>query len=361
MVRAFLLMICLTPALFGQTLYKNFEYVTVAGKIVTTEGEGLAGIRVEIFAASRGGSEVSRGTLLTNPMAVNTSRMERVSWTDTLEDGSYLMEGVPSPGDYFVAVKPQKGFQKMAIGLRIDKTRGTEYKDVDLTLLRSGEKAGFKAADNESLPLPKKLAKKYKKAQGYFTKGKWDKAAAISEELVTAEPGFGDGYIMLGNIAVKQQQYPAALDWFSKAMDAGVANKSLAYSTAQLAFAQQKFDQSLRFAKESLKFDEKDSQSLYLAGMSAFNLHNWEEADSYLDRFHENMDYAADNRNYFMIHGLVKLTLKDYERAVGLIEDAAKNGIPKNENWYRALIAAHQALGHTEDVARLQKEMKGGN
>jgi len=362
MARALLLTLFLIPtAVMAQRLDQQFDYVSVRGKITNFDGEPIEGARVIAWVISQGNEVSANSISATNPMGANLNALRKVTWDNTDENGEYELEGVPSPGTYIIGVQRYKEYGKNVRTLVVSKTIGESYEGQDMALPRPalGEKPNFRDEGTDLPDVPKKLKRPYARAEKHFEKGRFDKAMEAVEGLVAENPDFAQGYVLMGNISIKKKDYNSALSYFTQAINAGGNSKSLNDNTAQLAFAQQKFDLALTYAKGALEFDEDDTNLLYLAGVSAFNLQDWNQADELLTRFGDNLTEDVDPRNYYMVHGFAKMNKQEWQSAIDLLEEGADKGVKKDANWYRAVMAAYQNLGNAEKVAELKAEMEG--
>jgi TolA-binding protein len=355
----FLSLFLIPNAVLAQRLDQQFDYVNVTGKITNFDGEPIEGARVVAWVIKQGNEVSANSSSATNPMGANLNGLRKVTWDNTAADGSYKLEGVPSPGTYIIGVQRFKEYGKNVRTLVVSKTIGKSYDGQDMALPREGEVVSFKDSGETAPEIPKKLQKPYNKAVKLFERDKYDQALTAAEALVTDNPDFAEGYVLMGNISIKKQDFNSALSYFTQAINAGGSSKSLNDNTAQLAFAQQKFDLALTYAKGALEFDENDTNILYLAGVSAFNLQDWNQADVYLTRFGDNLTDEVDVRNYYMVHGFAKMNKQEFQSAIDLLEAGAAKGMKKDANWYRAVMAAYQNLGKMDKVAELKAEMEG--
>ncbi len=334
-----LLMLGVLP-LSAQNLFQDFEYVTVTGTVVTPAGDPVVDCNVELRIVSQGGLGV--GVLTSGSR--DTTRMKKAGWARTDENGTYKIDGVPVPGSYVVVVKGVKGYKQTQMPVRIDEGTGDAYDAGKLVLEK------FKDIDAKT----KKLLKKASKA---LEEGKLDEAETLLKEADARTPELPEVYVSLGNIDLKKKDYKGAYANFKKAFDLGERKPELSRIAAQMAFQFQKFDEALEFLGVVLEADPEDLNSTYLAGVSAYNLQNFELAQKYFQTYLDGKGGVSRDVNFLYVFGMTELALDNLEAATKYLHEAYRFGWKADVGFMKTLANAYIKLDENEEAKAVLKEL----
>ena len=304
------LLVLVTMSVSGQNLFKDFDYVTVEGRVVTRSGEPVVDCNVEIRTISQGGSDV---TLVTTGTRDET-KLDKAGWGRTDDKGVYSIKGIPAPGSYLIVVKGVKGYKKAQMPLRIDKSGETTIKAQELVLDLFKQKVDKKT---------RKLLTKASKAIG---KDDLVLAESLLNEAKQRQPELSEIYVSLGNIYLKQRKADDALNAFTKAFEYGEKNIQLCMTAAQLAFRSQKFSDVVQFADAVLNQEPGHLQALYMAGVANYNLQQFESASVYFKQYTDAREGAQSDVNLLYVYGMTEMELGHEAGAALLLHQAYKQG-----------------------------------
>lgn len=209
---------------FGQEvakLYTQFEYVVVKGKILTRAENPVPNVKVNIFQ-ERDGTGVF-GNINTMNNQGDTTKMPKISWTRTNENGEFVLKGVPTPGSYFIEIKGVDGFKNVQYPLRIDTGTGFEIDYIRIYL-------------DKYFKIDSKTKKQLKNMNTLFEKGEYQKSAELAKVIIQSESRLPDPYVVLGNFFLKNKNSNEALKNFEKAISNGVDNVEIYRTAAKLSF-----------------------------------------------------------------------------------------------------------------------------
>jgi len=330
-----------TLSVSGQNLFKDFDYVTVEGRVVDRSGRAIADVNVEIRIISQGGSDV---TVLTTGIRDET-KLDKAGWGRTDENGRYRIQGIPAPGSYLVVVKGVKGYKKAQMPLRIDKSGDKVVQARDLVLDPFGAKTDGKTR------------KLLKKAASALEKGRLDEAKKLLKEADARQPGLSEVHVSLGNIYLKRKQFAAALKEFKQAFELGEQNPQLSMIAAQLSFQAQAFQDAGRFLDSVLAQQPENLQALYLAGVSHYNLKEFERASEYFSRYLKVKGNAGADVNLLYVYGMSELGRGDEASAAALLQQAYDAGWKGDVQFLKTLANLYIKQKNTEKAKAILKDL----
>lgn len=324
----------------SQNLYKQFEYVSIEGRVVTRAGQPVADCMVELRTLSNQQPEYgeragnSSGAMPTGwgasdigvvgTESYDVSGLKKAGWDRTDANGYYKIEGIPSPGSYVLVVKGQEGFKKTQMPMRVDKPRGEVLKARDLILDSYGEKE-------------KAVEKILAKAQDAINQDDLVQAERLLDEAEAKSAQVPNLFVMKGNVSVKQRNWEAALDAYDKAYTLGEQNEQLCRTAAQIAFQLTKFDQTMKFVECALASTAEDAGLVYLMGVSAYNAREFSVAEQYLQQYYEMTDGKADDVSFLYVFGMTELEMGQQDRAAEFLHKAYRNGLKADVNFMKTL------------------------
>ncbi len=324
----------------AQDLYKNFDYVTVTGKVVTRSGDPVLKCLVEIRTVSQGGSEVD----VMGTGSRNVSNLDKAGWGRTDEKGYYSIKGIASPGSYLVVVKGVKGFKKTQIPLRVDSG------DSKLVTVQTLVLDKFQDIDS-------KTRKLLKKSGILLKKGDMDGAEKLLLEANSRNANLSQVHVSLGNIYLKKKKYNDALSEFTKAFELGDRNPALCMTSAKIAFSMKKFSESADFADAFLESKPEDLMGLYVAGISHFNLKKFKEAEPYFAKYAEIKGAENHDVNFFYVYGMTENALGHYDKAAEFLNEAYRNGWKANPAFLEILANAYLKQNKKDKAKFILKEL----
>ncbi len=324
----------------SQNLYKQFEYVSIEGRVVTRSGQPVKDCLVELRTLSNQQPEYgvksgnSSGSMPTGwgasdigvvgTASYDVSGLEKAGWDRTDENGYYKIDGVPSPGSYVLVVKGMKGFKKTQMPMRVDKPRGDLLKVQDLVL------DPYREVDNA-------VEKLLEKAQKAIDGGDLVEA----ENLLTEAEGKGndvpDVFVMQGNVFVKQRKWEQALAAYGKAIELGDHSEQLCRTAGQIAFQLKEFDQSMKYVGTALEASPEDPMLVYLMGVSAYNAKEFSVAEQYLQQYYEMQDGKTSDVGFLYVFGMTELEMGQQDRAAQFLNEAYQNGLDADVNFLKTL------------------------
>ncbi|RLE18713.1 MAG: hypothetical protein DRJ14_02840 [Acidobacteria bacterium] len=326
--------------LTGQNLYKNFDYVTVQGRVLTRSGEPVVKCLVEIRTVSQGGGEVD----VIGTGSRNVSNLEKAGWGRTDEKGFYSIKGIPSPGNYLVVVKGVKGFKKTQTPVSVGAGQSKVVTVNPLILDK------YQEIDSKTRKLLKKSSKLLKK-------GDFDGAEKLLQEANTRNAGLSEVHVSLGNIYLKKKKYSMALSEFGKAFELGERNPALCMTSAKLAFSLKKFAESAEFADSFLESNPKDLIGLYVAGLSHFNMKQFKEAEPYFKKYATIKGAENHDVNFLYVYGMTENALEHYDAAASLLQKAYQAGWKANPSFLKTLANAYLKQNKKPEAKLILKEL----
>jgi len=333
-----LLLVAVMP-LSAQTMFQDFNYVTVTGTVVTPDNKPVVACNVELRTLSQGGM----GTDVLSSGSRNTTDLDKAGWGRTDENGVYRIDGIPAPGSYVIVVKGVKGYKQGQKPLRIDE--GADEIDAGKLILQK-----FKDLDSKT----KKLLKKAGKS---LSSGNIDEAEKLLKEVDARTPDLPEVYVSFGNIYIKRKNYPAAYDAFRKAFDLGERNPDLCRTTAKMAFQFQKFDEALDFLDVVIADDAKDLNSVYLAGVCAYNLKDFNRAEGYFEQYLEGKGGQSSDVNFLYVFGMTELALEKMEPATTYLHSAYRLGFKADVTFLKTLANAYISLDRKDEAKAVLKDL----
>lgn len=324
----------------AQDLYKNFDYVTVTGKVVTRSGAPVPECLVEIRTVSQGGSQVD----VMDTGSRNVSNLDKAGWGRTDEKGFYSIKGIASPGSYLVVVKGVKGFKKTQIPLRVDSG------DSKLVTVQTLVLDKYQDIDSKTRKLLKKSAILLKK-------GDMDGAEKLLLEANSRNANLSQVHVSLGNIYLKKKKYAGALSEFTKAFKLGDRSPALCMTSAKIAFSMKKFSESIDFVDAFLESKPKDLMGLYIGGISHFNMKQFKEAEPYFAKYAEIKGAENHDVNFFYVYGMTEDALGQYDKAAEFLSEAYRNGWKANPAFLETLANAYLKQNKKAKAKVILKEL----
>ena len=323
----------------SQNLYKQFEYVTVEGRVVARDGTPIQDCNVEIRVLSNQGTQMDRtpdddsiptgwGQTSGNALGTNTfdvNNMKKAGWGKTDKSGHFSIEGIPSPGDYVLSIKGMKGFKKTQMPLRVDNPKDTVMKVPDIVMDPFNE-------------MDSKTKKLLNKAANLLNDGSLEEAESILNEINQRDDSYSEVYVSLGNICMKRKDAAGAYKAYARAFDLGEHNPQICKLLMKFSFGKQEFDRTVSYVEALLVQDPADLNAVYLAGVCHYNLHQFEQAEPYFAHFLEKKgDLARKDPSFMYAFGMTEVALNKPLPASEYLHAAYRLGWKANPEFLKDL------------------------
>lgn len=220
----------------------------------------------------------------------------RKNETKTNKKGEFIQVGLP-PGVYkFTASK--EGFQSGFVEQRVSLGDATTLPDMKLRTLESARKAAAAAGDGGA------LAASFRSAAELLQQGKLDEADAAFKEIQSHNPSIAEVPYNLGIIANRRKDWPAAENYFKRAIelkpDFGDAYASLA-GVYQATGQPQKAEEVMKAAGEAMG---SDPNVMFNQAVLLLNQGKYAEAEEIFKKVE-----AADAKNSEVQYHLATIAL----------------------------------------------------
>jgi len=346
----------------AQNLYKNFEFATVTGRVLTRSGAPVADCQVEIRVLSNqttlNNTKPQRGSFGDAPPAgwgagsvdvvasgqYDVTRLKKAGWARTDKDGRYTIQGIPAPGSYVIVVKGMKGFKKAQIPLRVDKPRGDRVEAPDLLL-------------DPFVEMDKKTAKLIEQAEKALSENRLDEAESLLKEANARQSNLSQVHISIGNIYMKKKDFKAAYGEFEAAWNLGERNEQLAGTLMRMAFQMQQFDAAGRYADAVIEKKPDDLMALYLAGVSHYNLKDFSAASARFAAYEKARGDISKDLNYLYVYGMCAFNSGDFGKAADLLSMAYRNGWKADVPFLKTLANAYIKLKKNAEAKAVLKDL----
>ncbi len=347
----------------GQNLFKQFEFVTVEGRVMSRGGQPIVDCLVEIRTLSNQSTLSSPKSPADGPTggavpagwgasdigvvesgSYDISRLEKAGWGRTDAEGRYSISGISVPGSYILVVKGVDGFKNAQMALRVDKPRGETLKVHDLTL------DPFVEIDGAT----KKLLKKADKA---LQANELEEAEDLLKQAAQNMPNLASVHVSLGNVYLKKKNAKGAYEAFQKAFELGEQNPELSALLARFAFQNQDFDLATVYVNGVLSAKPDDVQALYLGGVANYNLQNFEQAADMFGKYEAIRGDISKDVNLLYVYGMAEFTLKQYEKAAELLHTAYRNGWKADVPFMKTLANAYVMQNKNEEAKAILGEL----
>ncbi|MGD8538825.1 MAG: tetratricopeptide repeat protein [Candidatus Aminicenantes bacterium] len=298
-----------------QTMYMNFDKISIWGHVYNEAQQPLSGIRVEIRLAydpQRKQPEIMGASDIQTHVwdfLYKTLGSDVFGWSESDEQGLFRINGVTNPGAYFLLVRHAEDYLQTRVPVIIHKTGAKEFEaDVILRARKSGEP-----------PVSKEAMDAIAKAKEASAAN--DREGAI-EHLIKAieiEPEYAEAYYNLGILLRQENKIDEAVAHFIKAVEYKENYGLALFALGETLHAQNKYDQSnLYFVKyHELSGEEKSdtvAQAHYLTGINYFNLKKAKRAIIHLSKAIELK--PGINPNAYVILANSYVMMRDGENAI---------------------------------------------
>lgn len=186
----------------------------------------------------------------------------------------------------------------------------------------------------------------------YATQGQLALAQVELERAIDADPSYSTAWSTLAAIAIRQQDYPAALAHSRQALSLDTTNTAAYYNLAYALEETGAYDEALDAYREAVAINPAFAEAYSALGNRLVALGHPEEA---LQVMQDGVMQASASENLFLIHknmGKAHMALQVYDKAIAALEQARR----LQPNWPEtlALLAeSYDASGQPEQARPL--------
>jgi len=311
-----------------QPMYMNFDKISIWGHVYNEGQQPLAGIKVEIRLAydpQEKQPEIMGAADIQSHVwnfLYKTLGSDVFGWAESDEEGLYRINGVPSPGAYYLLVRHAEDYLQTKVPVIIHKTGAKEF-EADVIL---------RARKSAVPPVSKEALEEIAKAKEANAANDKDKAIEHLKKAIEIEPEFAEAYYNLGILLRQNREIDDAVAHFIKAVEYKENYGLALFALGETLHAQKKFSQSNPYLLKFLEVagEEKNdtvAQAHYLTGTNYLNLKKAKRAIIHLSKGIELKPGINPNAYIFLANSCVMArdgenAIKNYKKYLELYPDA---------------------------------------